>query len=608
MSDERRLPGSAVGWLACGGLSLLANAWGILSVGAKQRKWKPLEFLLCTLAATHMLNVAVPIATYAVVQLRRQRPDYEWNEGLCKVFVSTFYTLTLATCFSVTSIAYHRMWMVRWPVNYRLSNAKKQAVHTVMGIWMVSFILSALPAVGWHDTSERFYTHGCRFIVAEIGLGFGVCFLLLVGGSVAMGVVCTAIALFQTLTTQVGHRADRHAFTVPTIVVEDTQGKRRSSIDGSEPAKTSLQITGLVVTIVVIYDCLMGFPVLVVSFSSLRADASAPWMVLCVLWCSVAQALLLPVFLWTCDRYRADLKAVWEKCMALMSNDEDSDNETSLDGSISPDLVLERSLDYSYGGDFMALDRMAKYELSALEGGLPQLYPLRPLQEDRMQYLQVPPTRRFSHDDADVWAAVPLPTFLPRWSSGEDLAALAHLMLPAGPDRRRGSLLAFAEDAPPFRPRRRSAESLLSLQPSSVDGGPRRTHDSPPGSPRRRPGPGARSASVSLLPDALALTAFEREPQALRRLPAPARPFPAASYCTEPCEVPTPPGGRAQRSHGRRATRAHAGPLQTGLSASWGEPGGLHVVGGGSTSSFLSSPSESSGYVTLHSDSLGSAS
>ncbi|KAB0394679.1 hypothetical protein E2I00_008473, partial [Balaenoptera physalus] len=368
-------------------LSLLANAWGILSVGAKQKKWKPLEFLLCTLAATHMLNVAVPIATYAVVQLRRQRPDYEWNEGLCKVFVSTFYTLTLATCFSVTSLSYHRMWMVRWPVNYRLSNAKKQAVHTVMGIWMVSFILSALPAVGWHDTSERFYTHGCHFIVAEIGLGFGVCFLLLVGGSVAMGVVCTAIALFQTLAVQVGRRADRHAFTVPTIVVEDAQGKRRSSIDGSEPARTSLQITGLVATIVVIYDCLMGFPVLVVSFSSLRADASAPWMALCVLWCSVTQALLLPLFLWACDRYRADLKAVWEKCVALMANDEDSDDETSLEGGIPPDLVLDRSLDYSYGGDFVALDRTATYELSALEGDLPQFCPPRPLQDDKMQYL-----------------------------------------------------------------------------------------------------------------------------------------------------------------------------------------------------------------------------
>lgn len=225
-----------------------------------------------------------------------------------------------------------------------------------------------------------------------------------------------------------------------------------------------------------------------------------------------------------------------------------------------------------------------------------------------MQFLQVPPTRRFSNDDAEVWAAVPLPTFLPRWSSGEDLAALAHLMLPTGPDRRRGSLLAFVEDAPPFRPRRRSAESLMSLQPSSLEGGRRRTQDSPPGSPRRRPGPGTRSASVSLLSDAFALTAFEREPQALRRLPAPARPFPAASDGLEPGEVPTPPGSRAQRTHGRRAPRAQAGPLQTSLSVSWGEPGGLQAAGCGSTSSFLSSPSESSGYVTLHSDSLGSAS
>lgn len=611
MSDERRLPGSAVGWLACGGLSLLANAWGILSVGAKQKKWKPLEFLLCTLAATHMLNVAVPIATYAVVQLRRQRPDYEWNEGLCKVFVSTFYTLTLATCFSITSLSYHRMWMVRWPVNYRLSNAKKQAVHTVMGIWMVSFILSALPAVGWHDTRERFYAHGCRFIVAEIGLGFGVCFLLLVGGSVAMGMVCTAITLFQMLAGQVGRRADRHAFTVPTIVVEDAQGKRRSSIDGSEPAKTSLQITGLVATIVIIYDCLMGFPVLVVSFSSLRADASAPWMALCVLWCSVTQALLLPVFLWACDRYRADLKAVWEKCVALMANDEDSDDDTSLEGSVPPDLVLEPSLDYSHGGDFVALDRMAKYELSALEGALPQFYPLQPLQEDKMHYLQVPPTRRLSHDDADVWAAVPLPAILPRWGSGDDLAAL---VLPAAPEPRRGGLLAFAEDAPPFRPRRRSAESLLSLRPPALDGGPRRARDSPPSSPRCRPGPGARSASASLLPDAFALTAFEREPQALRRPPAAPGPFPAPAGA-QPYEDAAPPGGGGGGGGGgprspepRPTAHAHAGPLRSGLSASWGEPGGLRAAGGGSSSSFLSSPSESSGYVTLHSDSLGSAS
>lgn len=119
MSEEWRIASSALGWLVCGGLSLLANAWGILSVGATQKNWKALEFLLCALAATHMLNVAGPVATYAVMQLQQHRAHDAWNEGLCKVFVSAFYTLALATCFSVTSLSYHRMWMVRWPVNYR---------------------------------------------------------------------------------------------------------------------------------------------------------------------------------------------------------------------------------------------------------------------------------------------------------------------------------------------------------------------------------------------------------------------------------------------------------------------------------------------------------
>lgn len=132
-----------------------------------------------------------------------------------------------------------------------------------MGIWMVSFILSTLPAVGWHDTTERFYARDCRFVVTEIGLGFGVCFLLLIGGSMAVGAVCIGIALFHTVSGRRGPNASSSRFHVPTIVVEDAQGKRRSSIDGSESIKTSLQITYLITIIVLVYDSLMGFPVLV---------------------------------------------------------------------------------------------------------------------------------------------------------------------------------------------------------------------------------------------------------------------------------------------------------------------------------------------------------
>ncbi|XP_063001234.1 probable G-protein coupled receptor 153 [Elgaria multicarinata webbii] len=644
MNDEQTLNRNAVAWLVCSALSVLANAWSILSVSAKQKKWKPLEFLLCTLAGTHILNIAVPITMYSVIQLRRQRSDYEWNEGLCKVFVSTFYTLTLVTCFSVTSLSYHRMWMVRWPVNYRLSNTKKQAVHSVMGIWMVSFILSTLPAVGWHDTTERFYTTGCRFIVTEIGLGFGVCFLLLISGSIVMGAVCVGITLFQTLSIQAGHNADKNKFNVPTIVVEDAQGKRRSSIDGSEPVKTSLQITYLIAGIVFIYDFLMGFPILVVSVASLKSDTAYNWMVLCVLWCSVVQSLLLPFFLWACDRYRADIRAVWEKCMAVMSND-DTGEENNLAGAIHTDLMYDQSYDYNFAGDVLTLDHIAKYDLSVLERGLPQAYPVKPPPEDKMQYLQVPPTRRFSHDETDVWTTGQISAYLQHWGAGEDMAAgLAQLLLPRPgyshrPRRSSSGLLAYQEDGRLSRKRRKSAESTLSLRPFSCEDvckegghwcfskeeGLNFADASPAPSPRKAP---LRAASVSLLPDNLhfPLTHFEREPQALRsfaaqgqrcslRVPGPALAhedaknlFPQGSegpprlerIHIELSEAPTPedcrPSSSCSESEGFR----------TGLSPSWGGQEALSK--GGSTSSFLSSPSASSGYVTFHSDSSGSAS
>ncbi|XP_041954262.1 probable G-protein coupled receptor 153 isoform X1 [Alosa sapidissima] len=726
MSDEEVIGTNALAWLVCSGVSILANAWGILSVSAKQKKWKPLEFLICTLAGTHILNMGIPVTMYCVITLRRQHSTYEWNEGLCKVFVSTFYTLTLVTCFSITSLSYHRMWMVRWPVNYRLSNTKKQAVHTVMGIWMVSFILSTLPAVGWHDTTERFYTHDCRFIVTEIGLGFGVCFLLLIGGSVVMGVVCIGIALFQTFSLQAGHCADKNKFNVPTIVVEDAQGKRRSSIDGSEPVKTSLQITYLISGIVFIYDFLTGFPILVVSFASLKYDRSYTWMVLCVLWCSIAQSILLPMFLWACDRYRADVKMVWEKCVAIMSND-DVDEENSQDGAFHPDLIYDRPYDYSPGPDIMTIDRIAMYEFSTLERGVPQGYPLREQQEDKMQYLQVPPTRRYSHDETDMWTSGQIPSYLHRWGSTEDIIGIQQYSSSRHHDRRRGSLVSYHEEGGPYRKRRRSEDSGYALRGlprvavlSSGGGGGGaavagmcgdRHHEAdflkcfgrdevisfidetPLASPMKSPH--RRASAVSLLPQAFEvlaphgsgggagqhavvlyphfpLTNFEREPQALRRLSDHGRgcaltelpqdhagrgtgggggggggsrrgsrmessvsgTSSGAGNGSAGCSGGTGTCGSGKGCSSRDTTKCvasqDAGPHgheqppaspsqrhRTGPGEGSGGSGGgweaeqkllMKMESKGSTNSFISSPSaSSSGYVTFHSDSVGSA-
>lgn len=50
-------------------------------------------------------------------------------------------------------------------------------------------------------------------------------------------------------------------------------------------------------------------------------------MVLAVLWCSMAQTLLLPSFIWSCERYRADVRTVWEQCVAIMSEEDGDDGQ-----------------------------------------------------------------------------------------------------------------------------------------------------------------------------------------------------------------------------------------------------------------------------------------
>lgn len=65
----------------------------------------------------------------------------------------------------------------------------------------------------------------------------------------------------------------------------------------------------------------------VVSFFSLKSDSAPPWMVLAVLWCSMAQTLLLPSFIWSCERYRADVRTVWEQCVAIMSEEDGDDGQ-----------------------------------------------------------------------------------------------------------------------------------------------------------------------------------------------------------------------------------------------------------------------------------------
>ncbi|MBW02631.1 Prolyl 3-hydroxylase 3, partial [Eschrichtius robustus] len=150
----------------------------------------------------------------------------------------------------------------------------------------------------------------------------------------------------------------------------------------------------------------------VVSFFSLKSDSAPPWMVLAVLWCSMAQTLLLPSFIWSCERYRADVRTVWEQCVAIMS-EEDGDDDGGCD-----DYADGRVCKVRFDANGAAGPGGRDPTQVKLLPGRHMLFP--PL--ERVHYLQVPLSRRLSHDETNIFSTPRAPgSFLHKWSSSDDI-------------------------------------------------------------------------------------------------------------------------------------------------------------------------------------------
>lgn len=278
--------------------------------------------------------------------------------------------------------------------------------------------------------------------------------------------------------------------------------------------------------------------------------------------------------------------------------------------------------------------------------------------------VQVPPTRRYSHDETDMWTSDRIPSYLHRWGSTEDMIVSAHYSstLPRH-ERRRSSLVSYHEESHHHhlhRKRRRSEDSMHSLKhlPRVVCGGEyyedelrcfsrdeviNFIDETPLPSPRKSP---RRTSTISLIPNVyeqhtiilphFPLTDFEREPQALRRLsehkrissrgnspegsPNPDRPggrkSPGACGSGKGCRKRLQDGkqqcGTGSPGHSQQIPR-HSRPRTgsgngAGARDDWGHQKHLNKAESkGSTNSFVSTPLvSSSGYITLHSDSFGS--
>lgn len=292
--------------------------------------------------------------------------------------------------------------------------------------------------------------------------------------------------------------------------------------------------------------------------------------------------------------------------------------ESSLEGAVAGELVYDRPYEYGCAAEVLALDPVATRDFSALERGLPPVSPTRTEPGDRMQYLQVrgcprvgqrghgtrhqpctpqvPPLRRFSHDETDLWTSSQVAAYLQRWGAGGEAAGLARLLAPRR-DRPRHGFVPCPEEQLAYRRRRRSADSLASLL--HVPGEGLRLADLRGlGGEEGATGSPGRSASVALLPVAT--------PHQAGLLAA----FPLAALQHEPRALPGPPGALAvpgPRLAPEDPARLFA-PRPAERCGGRALRPGLGDGGRGSSSSLLSSPSASSGYVTFLSGSIGSAS
>lgn len=258
--------------------------------------------------------------------------------------------------------------------------------------------------------------------------------------------------------------------------------------------------------------------------------------------------------------------------------------------------------------------------------------------------LQVPPTRRYSHDETDMWTTGQIPSYLHRWGSTEDIIGIPQYSSPHH-ERRRSSPATCREENHAHRKRRRS-EDMHSLKQTprverydedfkcfSRDEVINFIDETPLASPMRSP---RHASAVSLVPETFEqhiillpyfpLTHFEREPQALRRCFEHGKCAALAEIARDASRKAKDDGSgaRALHEHGhdeKRVTQMdRTGPsARTGVRASSGvrtaqvdapawadERNPSKGESKGSTNSFISSQSASSGYATFTTESIGS--
>lgn len=134
-------------------ITIVGNVLVILSVFT----YKPLRivqnFFIVSLAVAD-LTVAILVLPLNVAYSIRGRWDFGIH--ICKMWLTSDVLCCTASILNLCAIALDRYWAITDPINYAQKRTVERVLILIIGVWLLSLLISSPPLLGWNDWPDHF--------------------------------------------------------------------------------------------------------------------------------------------------------------------------------------------------------------------------------------------------------------------------------------------------------------------------------------------------------------------------------------------------------------------------------------------------------------------
>lgn len=134
-------------------VTIVGNILVILSVFT----YKPLRivqnFFIVSLAVAD-LTVATCVLPFNVAYSIRGRWDFGIH--MCKMWLTSDVLCCTASILNLCAIALDRYWAITDPINYAQKRTVERVLILILGVWVLSLVISSPPLIGWNDWPDHF--------------------------------------------------------------------------------------------------------------------------------------------------------------------------------------------------------------------------------------------------------------------------------------------------------------------------------------------------------------------------------------------------------------------------------------------------------------------